>query len=80
MRTARAESDPPKPSILIVLAGSLGDVVRGFYLADHIKRALPGARLSWLVEPKTAPLVRMHPAVDAVVVFQRQRGLAGVVE
>jgi lipopolysaccharide heptosyltransferase II len=51
--------------------GSLGDIARGLCLVSHLKAHLPKSRISWLVEPKWAELVRLHPQVDHVIVFQR---------
>ena len=62
---------PASPSILIILMGSLGDVARGLCLVSHIKTNLPRSRISWLVEPKWAQLVRYHNQIDNVIVFQR---------
>lgn len=64
--------------VLIVLMGALGDVVRGLCLVDAIKTAWPNCRITWLVEPACAGLVRLHPRIDRVVVFERKRGLRGV--
>lgn len=67
-------------SILIVLMGSLGDVARGLCVLTPLKRAFPACRISWLVEPRCAELVRAHPLIDEVVVFDRPRGLAALRE
>lgn len=68
------------PRILIVLMGALGDVVRGMAIVAEIKRGLPAAHIAWLVEPKWESVVRSHPQIDEVLVFQRARPLAGVLE
>ncbi len=62
---------PASPAILIILMGSLGDVARGLCLVSHIKANLPQSRLTWLVEPKCAELVRFHSNIDKVIVFER---------
>jgi lipopolysaccharide heptosyltransferase II len=62
---------PPAFSLLIVLMGSLGDIARGLCLVAHLKTHRPGCRLTWLVEPKWAPLVQCHPLIDRVIIFQR---------
>ena len=62
---------PASASILIILMGSLGDLVRGFCLVPHIKANFPHSRLTWLVEPKWAELVRFHKHIDKVIVFDR---------
>jgi ADP-heptose:LPS heptosyltransferase len=67
-----------KPTYLIILTGSLGDVVRGLPLIDAIKAAKPAARVSWLIEDKWQKILSLHPALDEMIVFERKRGLRGV--
>jgi len=57
--------------ILIVLHGSIGDVVRALPLANLLRRAYPKARIVWAIEPPSFPLVEHHPAVDEVILFDR---------
>ncbi|MGH7772399.1 MAG: glycosyltransferase family 9 protein [Candidatus Binatia bacterium] len=59
--------------ILIVLHGSIGDVTRALPLANLIRRGYPKAKLVWAVEPLASPLVEHHPAVDEVILFERNR-------
>jgi heptosyltransferase-1 len=59
--------------ILVVLHGSIGDVIRALPLANLIHRGFPKARLAWTVEPPSLPLVEHHPAVDEVILFDRPR-------
>ena len=56
--------------------GSLGDVARGLGLVSHIKAHLPESRITWLVEPKCADLVGLHPQIDNVIEFKRKRSVA----
>jgi lipopolysaccharide heptosyltransferase II len=65
--------------LLIVLPGALGDVVRALPLLGRIRRAHPGAQLGWAVEPLSAPLLAGHPWLDTVHVFERRRGVRGLV-
>jgi heptosyltransferase-1 len=60
-------------NILLVLHGSIGDVIRALPLANLIDHAFPNARLTWAVEPPSSPLVEHHPAVDEVILFDRPR-------
>lgn len=60
-------------NLLIILLGALGDVVRGFSVLTPIKDQFPGTKITWLVEPKCEQIVRMHPLVDDVLVFQRPK-------
>ena len=66
------------PSILIILMGSLGDVVRGFCLVSHIKNNLPNSKITWIVEPAWSELVDFHPRIDKMIVFNRPKNVLGV--
>jgi len=66
------------PSILIILMGSLGDVVRGFCLVSHIKNNLPNSKITWIVEPAWSELVEFHPLIDKMIVFNRPKNVLGV--
>ena len=66
--------------LLIVLMGSLGDVVRGFSLLPPIKAAQPDWKISWLVEPASAQLVVEHPLIDRCIVFERQSPWSGALK
>jgi ADP-heptose:LPS heptosyltransferase len=66
------------PRLLLVLMGSLGDVTRGLYLVDAIKASIPQARITWLVEPACEAVVRLHPHIDDIIVFQRRAGVRGI--
>jgi len=68
----------PNTSFLIVLMGSLGDVARGLCVATHIKKHLPGSKVTWLIEPKWVALVDVHPHIDNVIVFNRALNAFGV--
>jgi lipopolysaccharide heptosyltransferase II len=69
---------PSAPSILIILMGSIGDVARGLCLVSHIKNNLPESRVTWLVEPMCSEVVRLHPRIDKMIVFDRPRNILGV--
>lgn len=64
--------------VLIVLPGALGDVVRALPLLGRLRRGWPAACIGWVVEPLSAPLLRGHPWLDEVLLFERSRGLAVV--
>ncbi len=57
--------------VLIVLLGSIGDVVRALPLIGRLRAAWPGTHLAWAIEPKSAPIVRDHPWVDELIVYER---------
>lgn len=54
-------------NILIVRLGALGDIVHAIPAAAAIRRALPGARIDWLVDAKHAALLDLVPVVDRVL-------------
>lgn len=58
-------------SILLIRLSAIGDVVMASPLPEVFKRAWPDARLTWVVEPQAAALVRAHPEVDRVVVWPK---------
>jgi lipopolysaccharide heptosyltransferase II len=64
--------------VLIVLPGAIGDVVRALPLLGRLRRGWPDAVLGWSVEPPSAPLLVGHPWIDRVHVFDRRRGVRGM--
>lgn len=68
----------PPPRICIVLLSGIGDVVHGLPVVNAIRRARPDARITWVVEPPSAPLLAPHPSIDRVVVFRKREGVRGV--
>ena len=53
----------------------IGDVVFTTPLVGALRRAYPRARLTYLVEPPAAPIVRHNPHLDEVIVAPRRRGM-----
>lgn len=53
--------------ILFIKTSSLGDVIHHMPAVTEARKALAHARFTWLVEEAFAPLVALHPAVDAVL-------------
>jgi heptosyltransferase-1 len=58
--------------ILFVKLGALGDVINTLPLANALKDGL-GARIHWLVEPLSLPILDGHPAVYRTILFDRPR-------
>jgi heptosyltransferase-1 len=63
--------------ILVVRLGAMGDVIHALPAVVSLKQTFPAAHLSWMIDPKWAPLLRDNPYVDQTVVFDRRR-LAGI--
>jgi lipopolysaccharide heptosyltransferase II len=59
-------------NILIILHGSIGDVVRALPLANILRHAYPDAKLAWSVEAPSLPLVQSQAAINEVIVFDRR--------
>jgi ADP-heptose:LPS heptosyltransferase len=59
--------------ILIVLNGAIGDVVRALPLLGRIRRGFPNAHIAWAVEPKSAPILKAHPWLDEIILYDRSR-------
>ncbi len=62
--------------ILIVCFGAIGDVTRALPLAVRIKKQWPSCTLDWAIEPISQSIVKGHPAIDTVRLFDRPRGLS----
>ena len=59
----------------IVMLSALGDVVHALPVVTAIRRHAPRTRITWILQPAPAALVRGHPAVDEIVVFERRKGV-----
>lgn len=71
---------PSEPKILINLAGSLGDVVRGTVVLPLLRKLYPEAVISWLVESRWKPLLESNRYIDHLFVFDRARGVRGLLQ
>lgn len=60
--------------MLVVLLGAIGDVVRALPLVNRLRAGYPDAHLAWAVEPRSAPILEAHPALDARHIFERHGG------
>ncbi len=59
--------------VLLVKLSSLGDVVHAMPAVQDIRRALPEARIDWVVEPAFADLVRRCEGVTKVIACDQRR-------
>jgi lipopolysaccharide heptosyltransferase I len=53
--------------IVIVKLSSIGDVVHALPAAAALKRALPDARISWVVERRASAILKDSPAIDDLI-------------
>jgi len=72
-------SQPPK-SILIVMLSAIGDAVHVLPVVCALKRKWPDCRITWILQGGPASLVRGHPDVDEVLIFERRKGLRGFLD
>jgi heptosyltransferase I len=66
---------PEAREIAILMLSAMGDAVHVLPVANALRRAYPGARITWIVQPLPHRLVAGHPAIDEFVLFRRRRGL-----
>ena len=53
--------------ILIVKLGSIGDIVHTLPALAAIRKALPNAEISWVVERRAAEILRDNPLLDRLI-------------
>jgi heptosyltransferase I len=56
------------------MMSAVGDAVHVLPVAIALKRARPSTRISWVLQPGPASLVRGHWAIDEIIVFERAGG------
>jgi len=65
--------------ILAVRLGAMGDIIHALPAIASLKLAHPDGHLTWLIEPKWAPLLDANPFVDRVL-YLRRGSLGGLFE
>jgi heptosyltransferase I len=70
----------PLGRVCIVMMSAVGDAVHVLPVITALKRANPAMRLTWVLQPGPASLVRGHPLVDDIVLFDRTAGLRGFLD
>jgi heptosyltransferase I len=69
-----AQGVPDK--VCIVMMSAVGDAVHVLPVINALKRANPKTRITWVLQPGPATLVRGHRSVDEIIIFDRARGIA----
>jgi heptosyltransferase I len=67
-------TDAPRRRIAIVMMSALGDAVHVLPVITALKRNDPGCHITWFLQPGPASLMRGHPLVDEIIVFQKSKG------
>ncbi len=74
---------PARMKILIVKLGAIGDIVHTLPALAAVRSALPDAELSWVVEKRSAEILRGNRAIDHLIEIdtrslRRERAVAGL--
>jgi heptosyltransferase I len=72
--------DVPLDRVCVVMMSAVGDAVHVLPVITAIERAHPTARITWVLQPGPATLVRGHPTVDDIVLFDRTAGVRGFLD
>ncbi len=64
----------------IVMMSAIGDAVHVLPVVTALERHEPSCRIAWVLQPGPASLVRGHPSVDEIIVFDKRRGLRALLD
>lgn len=73
-------SGNPGRRICIVMMSAIGDAVHVLPVVAALKRDDPAATITWILQPGPASLVRGHPDVDEILLFDKARGWSGMLD
>ena len=59
-------------NILIIKPSSLGDIVMALPALSALHKNFPDARISWLIRPEFASLLKDHPYLTETILFDRR--------
>lgn len=85
-RIASADGRPPAVAgtpldrVCIVMLSAVGDAVHVLPVINALVRHQPSTRITWVIQPVPAELVRGHPAVHDIVICDRPRGWRAFLE
>ena len=60
----------PNMRILIVRTSAMGDIIHCLPVLTALRRALPQAKIAWVVEKTFAPLLEGHPDIDELILVR----------
>jgi heptosyltransferase I len=66
--------------ICIVMMSAIGDAVHVLPVVTSLKRFDPGSKITWILQPGPASLVRGHPDVDEILILETGRGWRGMLD
>jgi heptosyltransferase-1 len=59
--------------ILLIKPSALGDVIHTIPVLTKLRARYPRAKIDWVLTPENADLIRHHPALSDIVVFERRK-------
>ncbi|WP_051669427.1 glycosyltransferase family 9 protein [Bryobacter aggregatus] len=62
------------PKILVVRLGAMGDVLHTMPAVQHLREAHRDAEITWVIEPRWAPLLAGSEMVDHILPMDRRKG------
>lgn len=66
--------------VCIVMMSAVGDAVHVLPVLTALKRQHPAMHVTWVLQPGPATLVRGHPLVDDIILFDRSAGFNGFLD
>ena len=63
-----------------MMMSAVGDTVHVLPVVNALKRTNPRARITWVLQPGPAALVRGHRSVDDFIIFDRSKGIKAFAE
>jgi heptosyltransferase I len=79
-RQAAPYAHVPLRRVCVVMMSAVGDAVHVLPVLEALRRHEPRAHVTWVLQPGPATLVRGHPAVDDIVLFDRAAGTRGFLD
>ncbi|UCD84695.1 MAG: glycosyltransferase family 9 protein [Deltaproteobacteria bacterium] len=65
-------------NICLVRVSSIGDVVNTIPFFSRLRKGYPDAHISWVIEPKSYPVLENNPEIDEIIVFPRNNWVKGL--
>jgi heptosyltransferase I len=59
-------------NILIIKPSAIGDVVMSLPVLSLLRKAFPDSKITWLIRSDYASLVRNHPDLNEIILFERK--------
>lgn len=66
--------------VCIVMMSAVGDAVHVLPVLHSLKRANPATKITWILQPGPAMLVKGHPLIDEIILFDRSKGVRGFLD